>query len=172
VPSVCPFFLLQPVPEKLKLEMVVEMENEIFDGQSSGFFSYEVFENDHRGFLFVFRRPFRVSSFREQATEVDGVPIKNPKVKLSMHANRAIFEFSGRLWSNWIPKRNGQNAKTNHLSRSVSIQRSHCFHFAEKQKTSRHLWPRSKICKCGYLWPSQMLQNVLKKTSSQNLWPH
>jgi len=35
---------VQPVPEKTRLEMLVEMQIEILDGQSSGLFSNEPFE--------------------------------------------------------------------------------------------------------------------------------
>jgi len=35
---------IQPVPTKTRLEMVIGMQNEIFDGQSSGLFSNEPFE--------------------------------------------------------------------------------------------------------------------------------
>jgi len=35
---------IQPVPEKMRLEMLVEMQIEILHGQSSGLFSNEPFE--------------------------------------------------------------------------------------------------------------------------------
>jgi len=48
---------IQPVPEKMKLEMNIKTEIEVLNGQSSGLFSNEPLKetcDDHRGFPFSF----------------------------------------------------------------------------------------------------------------------
>ena len=61
---------LQPVPEKMRLEMVIGIQTKILDGHPRSLFERKHLKRDmsfnHRGFQFAFRRAFRVSSSRER----------------------------------------------------------------------------------------------------------